>query len=86
MRSRAVILPARCCFSMRAGPPPSRRRSSSFCSCSTRWRMCAWRATSTLFQLGEIGRIHEDRFHGLTTILPLASDSADDLLPFRIGC
>src|SRR3954470_23692193 len=46
---------------MRVAPPPSRRRPSSFCNCSTRRRICAWRAMSTLFNLGEVGRVHVNR-------------------------
>ena len=38
--------------------------------------MCAWRAVSTLFDLGEVGRVHEDGDRTFSTILPLASDSA----------
>src|ERR1044071_7727505 len=84
IRSRAVSFPAQCCRSMRAPPPPSRRRSSSLRNCSTRRRMCAWRATSTLFELRKIGRIHEDAIHVLHD-LAVGFGIGGDLLPLRVG-
>src|SRR5450759_4130738 len=84
MRSRAVILPDGCCRAMRAWPPPSRRRASSVRSRSTRWRMCAWRATSTLFQLGKIGWVHVDGFRRFGEDLAVFLGFGGDFLPFRI--
>src|SRR5689334_4773754 len=83
MRSRAVILPALCWRSTRPGPPPSRSRASSFCSCSTRRRICAWRAASTLFDLGEVGRVHIDRNY-LLDDLAVRLGVGGDLLPLGI--
>src|SRR5436309_8479267 len=86
MRSRAVILCARCCFSMRAGPPPSRRRASSFCNCSTRRRMCAWRAMSTLFDLREVGWVHENAVDLLDDLAAgVHFGVGRDLLPLGVG-
>src|ERR1039457_1158130 len=85
MGSRAVILPASCWRAMRAWPPPSRRRASSVSICSTRWRMCAWRATSTLFQLGEIGRVHVYRLGRFGEDCAVFLGFGGDFLPFRIG-
>src|SRR5436305_5925729 len=82
-RSRAVSLPARCCLSMRVDPPPSRRRASSFCNCSTRRRMCAWRAMSTLFDLREVGRVHVNGDHFLDDFA-VGLRIGRDLLPLRV--
>src|SRR3954470_9989361 len=84
IRSRAVIFPALCCRSTREGPPPRRRRASSFCSCSTSRRICAWRAASTLFDLREVGRVHEDRDH-LVDDLAIFLGVGGHLFPFGIG-
>src|SRR3954447_12601245 len=84
MRSRAVIFPARCWRSMRDAPPPSRKRSSSLPNCSTRRRMCAWRAMSTLFELREVGGIHVDAIH-LLNDLAVGFGVGGHLLPLGIG-
>src|SRR3954464_6539390 len=83
IRSRAVSFPARCWRSIRVDPPPSRRRASSFCNCSTRRRMCAWRAMSTLFDLREVGRIHVNGDH-LLDDFAVGLRIGRNLLPLRI--
>ena len=45
MRSRAVSLPSRCCFSIFLAPPPCRSCSSSTCSCL----LCSRRSRPELF-------------------------------------
>src|ERR1017187_8579563 len=46
--------------------------------------MCAWRATSTLFQLGEIGRVHVYRLRRFGEDRAVFLGFGGDLLPFRI--
>src|SRR5690349_9706027 len=83
MRSRAVILPARCWRSTREGPPPSRRRASRRCNCSTSRRICAWRAASTLLDLREVRGIHVDRID-LFDDLAVGLGIGCDLLPLGV--